>query len=77
MIFFTSFYNDLEVRGVFLDISKAFDKVWHGKNIFKWSVLIMDKGECRRPTRMNFETFIVFDLRKQLVKWSTVQSQAF
>ena len=26
---FTSFDNGLEVRGVFLDISKAFDKVWH------------------------------------------------
>ena len=26
---FTSFDNGLEVRGVFLDISKTFDKVWH------------------------------------------------
>ena len=26
---YQSFDNDLEVRGVFLDISKAFDKVWH------------------------------------------------
>ena len=26
---FTSFDNSLEVRGVFLDISKAFNKVWH------------------------------------------------
>ena len=26
---FTSFDNGLEVRGLFLDISKAFDKVWH------------------------------------------------
>ena len=25
---FTSFDNGLDVRGVFLDISKAFDKVW-------------------------------------------------
>ena len=24
-----SFYNDLEVWGIFSDISKAFDKVWH------------------------------------------------
>ena len=26
---FTSFDSGLEVRGVFLDISKAFHKVWH------------------------------------------------
>ena len=28
---FTLFANSLEVRGVFLDISKAFDKVWRHK----------------------------------------------
>ena len=27
--------EDLEVRGVFLDIAKAFDKVWHGEFIYK------------------------------------------
>ena len=32
---FTSFDNGLEVRGVFLDISKAFDKVWHDGLICK------------------------------------------
>ena len=32
---FTSFDNGLEVRSVFLDISKAFDKVWHEGIIFK------------------------------------------
>ena len=32
---FTSFDNGLEVRGVFLDISKAFDKVWHDALIYK------------------------------------------
>ena len=29
--------GQLEVRGVFLDISKAFDKVWHGGLILKLS----------------------------------------
>ena len=32
---FTSFDDELEVRKVFLDISKAFDKVWHEGLIFK------------------------------------------
>ena len=32
----TSFDNGLEVRSVFLDISKAFDKVWHEGLIFKF-----------------------------------------
>ena len=91
---FTSFDNGLEVRGVFLDISKAFDKAWHdgpiyklkqneiknklvcllidffekspAKSSFKLSVLILDKGECRRSTGINFGTFIVFDLYKRL-----------
>ena len=97
---FTSFDNGLEARGVFLDISKAFDKVWHDgliyklkqngikdkllclligflknrqqKSTFKWSVLIMDKGKCRHSTKINFATFVVFDLHKQLAKRFTV-----
>ena len=32
---FTFFDNNLEERGVFLDISKAFDKVWHNGLIYK------------------------------------------
>ena len=32
---FISFDNELEVKSVFLDISKAFDKVWHEGLIFK------------------------------------------
>ena len=32
---YQSFDNGFEVRGVFLDISKAFDKVWHKALIFK------------------------------------------
>ena len=32
---YKSFDDGLEVRSVFLDISKAFDKVWHNGVIFK------------------------------------------
>ena len=32
---YSSFDNGLQVRGVFLDISKAFDKVWHAGLIYK------------------------------------------
>ena len=32
---YQSFDHGLEVRGVFLDISKAFDKVWHESFIYK------------------------------------------
>ena len=32
---FTSFDNGLEVTGVFLDTSKAFDKVWHDGLMYK------------------------------------------
>ena len=32
---YKSFDDGLEVRGVFLDISKAFDKIWHEGLIFK------------------------------------------
>ena len=29
------FDDGLEIRGLFLDISKAFDKVWHERHIYK------------------------------------------
>ena len=32
---YSSFDDGLEIRSVFLDISKAFDEEWHDGNIFK------------------------------------------
>ena len=34
-VLFKSFNDGFDVRGVFLDISKAFDKVWHKGSVFK------------------------------------------
>ena len=36
------------------------------KGSFKWSVLIVEKGECSRPTGTNFENFITFVFHKRL-----------
>ena len=36
--------STLEVRGVFLDLSNTFDKVWHGSLIYKLKRL----GICRK-----------------------------
>lgn len=33
---FKGFDDGLEVRGIFLNISKSFDKVWHEGNIYKF-----------------------------------------
>ena len=53
---FTSFDNGLEVRGVFLDISKAFDKVWHDGLIYKLKQNnIKDKLLCLSSTKGSFK----------------------
>ena len=44
------FDDGLEVRGIFLDISKAFDKVWHGGLLFKLN---------RNSISWNFRNFFV------------------
>ena len=39
---------------------------------FKWTVLIMNKCECRLSKEIDFGTFIVFDIHKRLAKRFTV-----
>ena len=41
-------------------------------SILKWSVFIMDKGECKCSAGIIFGTFIVYDLHKRLAKRFTV-----
>ena len=38
---FKGFDEGLKVRGVFLDISKAFDKVWYKGLIYNYVVMIL------------------------------------
>ena len=51
----------LEVRSVFLDISKAFDKVWHKRPIFKlkkngwWTFYILSDFLSNRKQRVKFK----------------------
>lgn len=41
-------------------------------SIFKWSVFIMDTGECNCSAGIIFGTFVVYDLHKRLAKRFTV-----
>ena len=47
------------------------------KNSFKWSVLIVDKGECRRSTGMNFGTFTVLIYANDLLNGLRSNSKLF
>ena len=44
----------------------------HSKYVPLLTVLIMDKGECRRSAGINFGIFFVFDLHKRLARRFTV-----
>ena len=62
---YKSFDDGFEVRGVLLDISKAFDKFWHGGLIFK----LKQDGICG-----NLLNLLCDFLRnkKQRVKWTSL-----
>ena len=64
---FTSFDNGLEVRGVFLDISKAFDKVWHAGLTYKW-----DKRQVIDFLKNRQQRVV---LNGQLSSWTMVNAQ--
>ena len=64
---FTSFDKALEVRGVFLDISKAFDKVWHAGLTYKW-----DKRQVIDFLKNRQQRVV---LNGQLSSWTMVNAQ--
>ena len=64
---FTSFDKALEVRGVFLDISKAFDKVWHAGLTHKW-----DKRQVIDFLKNRQQRVV---LNGQLSSWTMVNAQ--
>ena len=64
---FTSFDKALEVSGVFLDVSKAFDKVWHAGLTYKW-----DKRQVIDFLKNRQQRVV---LNCQLSSWTMVNAQ--
>ena len=58
-------YLSLEVRSVFLDISKAFDKVWHEGRLYKLKTMSIS-GELHKL----LENYISSRIQKGCFKWS-------
>ena len=58
---YQSFGDTLEVRAVFLDISKAFDKVWHKGLIFK----LKQNGISDKI--LNFLTYFLIFAKQRIV----------
>ena len=70
---YKSFDDGYEVRGVFLDISKAFDKVWHNGLIFK----LQENGISGNLLKV-FEHFLInrrqkIELNGQSSSWTNVK----
>ena len=59
-----------------MSFNRLFEKL-PTKNSFKWSVLIVDKGECRRSTGMNFGTFTVLIYTNDLLNGLRSNSKLF
>ena len=60
-----------DIKDKLLSFNGLFEKS-PTRGSLKWSALSMEKSECKRSTRFNFRTYIVFDLHKRLAKRFTV-----
>ena len=67
---YKSIDDGFEVRGVFLDISKASDKVWHDGLIFKWNIVYL--REVLKHFLTNREQRVV--LNWQSSSWNSVKA---
>ena len=66
---YTSVKTKRDKRQIAWSFNRLYEKL-PTKSSFKWSVLIMDKGECRPSTGINFGTFSIFD--KRLTKFRCI-----
>ena len=68
-------YSFLETCGIFLDMSKAFDKVWHKRLIFKVeSVVVSDSLLCLIESFLLSNRFQRVLLNGQPTEWLPVQA---
>ena len=82
----TAFDNNptVDVRSLFLDISKVFDKVWHSGLLFKlqvmglkvnylpnvWPNVWLEKNKLWSTTRVSVRTSFIFDFHKWSSWWN-------
>ena len=63
---YKSFDDSWEVRGVFLDISKAFDKVWHQGVLFKLKQNVISENLLKL-----MEDFLANRYQRVCLKWTS------
>ena len=86
---YKSFDWDYDTKGVFLDIFREFDKVWHkGKKqtsyinkiqtCFKWAILFISRNWSTCSTsfyKVLGWTIVFYNIHKRLIWWFSIQSK--